>query len=173
MELPFKHLGKNVLIDASVLLVNPENMILYDNVRIDCFSFLSASEGTVAIGPNVHVSANNTIISGSEIAIKKHCTFSFNNTLIGKTDTFDGTALIGPMAPLKDRKVQSGPIIMNEFSTIASYCLLMPNTMLPAGTVIGSFSFCNGRKKLDAWTIYAGNPLQEIKKRRRDIESFR
>ena len=54
-SLGVKH-GDNIAIHRSVIFFNPQSIILGCNVRIDCFSMLSAKE-EITIGNNVHIAA--------------------------------------------------------------------------------------------------------------------
>ena len=56
LKLNFKSIGKNVLIDRTVLIPNPLNIKIGNNVRIDCNSILSASNNSeIILRNNVHL----------------------------------------------------------------------------------------------------------------------
>jgi acetyltransferase-like isoleucine patch superfamily enzyme len=57
----------------------------------------------------------------------------------------------------------SSPIVIGNNVWIGRNCLIMPGTVIEDGVVIGANSLVKGTLKKD--TIYAGNPVQEIRQR--------
>ena len=69
-KIKFKVLGKNVKISTNVTIIGEKNIEIGDNVRIDDFTIISAKEGSLKIGSNVHI--KNTLI-GNEVVIQSGC----------------------------------------------------------------------------------------------------
>ena len=68
-QIGFARIGENVTIHKTVELFSPNRISLGDNVRIDCFSLLSAGEEGIHIGNNVHLAASAYIFgSGGKVA---------------------------------------------------------------------------------------------------------
>jgi acetyltransferase-like isoleucine patch superfamily enzyme len=56
-DIGFKKKGNNIKISKNVTIVGAKNIILGSNVRIDDFSVISAKNGYLVIGTNVHIGA--------------------------------------------------------------------------------------------------------------------
>lgn len=164
-NLGLKSFGNNVKISKLAKLINPKNISIKNNVRIDDYCFLSASSGVIEINNYVHLSRNCNLISGTKIIINDFCGISNNCSLFGKSDIYDGSCLTNPTVPDKFSNLIIGDIILEKHSIIGSTSVVLPNTILSEGTAIGTLSKVQG--KLDEWTIYAGSPLIKIRKRQK------
>ena len=164
-------LGNNIKISKQTKIINPHNVFLNDNIRIDDFCFISA-HGIINIGNYVHIARNCSLISSDNNIIKlsDFTGISSNCNLYGKTDNFDGTTLTGPTVPKKYNKVISGDIILEKHVVIGSTSIILPNTVVKEGSVIGCLSLVKGT--IDPWGIYGGIPLKKIKDRKQDLLQF-
>lgn len=160
--------GEKILVGKNCSFFNPQNITLENNTRIDDGALLSA-HGTIHIKEYVHISRNTLIYSGSKVVIGKFAIVSSDCKLYGMSDTFDGSALIGPMVPQHTRKVVKGDIILEDYASVATSCVILPSVTIKEGTVIGAMSFVK-KTPGKSWTIYAGNPLKEIKERKKDMK---
>ena len=61
----FKKLGKNVLISKKTSFVNPKNISIGTNVRIDDYAVLIANKGVIEIKNNIHI-GSFCYLNGSE-----------------------------------------------------------------------------------------------------------
>ena len=82
----FKVLGSNVLISKLAKFINPSNITLKNNIRIDDYCFISANSGIIDIGNYVHISRNTSLISGSKIILSDFSGISNNCSIFGKSD---------------------------------------------------------------------------------------
>jgi len=170
-KINFKKLGKNVLIDSNVIIPEPENVIIGNNVRIDTNCILSASKkGNIIIKNNVHIAPFNLIYCSNNhiIKLENHSGLAAGCKLYGKTELYDGTFLMNPTHNLEDIKIIEGNIILKQFATLGCNSVLFPNSIIPEGTVFGSNSLFNGKKKLNKWCIYTGSPIRFYKKRKQN-----
>lgn len=173
ISLNFKTIGKNVLIDKNVFIPNPNNIEIGDNVRIDIGSILSVPDkGKIIIKNNVHIAPYNLIYCGNnfKILFDNHSGLAAGCKLFGRTENYDGTFLINPTHNKNDIQLIEEDIILNKFSTLGCDTVLFPGSIIPIGTVLGSKSLYTGKKKLDEWSIYVGNPLRYFRKRNKESE---
>lgn len=161
-QMGVKLLGSNIQISANAILHNPAQIQLKDNVRIDDGVVLSA-HGAIEIGNYVHLARGSLFYSGSKIIISDFCTVSSDCKFYGMTDNYNGSVLIGPTCPEKFRTLQKGPIILQPYAAVGTSCVLLPNSILKEGAVVGALSLVRG--ELEEWSIYGGNPLVFLKKR--------
>ena len=82
----FKKFGKAVKVSRLALIIGGENVELGDNVRIDAFALILASNGWMTVGSNVHLAARTTFLAAGGIMIEDHVGVSFNSSLISASD---------------------------------------------------------------------------------------
>jgi acetyltransferase-like isoleucine patch superfamily enzyme len=160
--------GNNIKISKQTKIINPQNLFLKDNIRIDDYCLISA-HGKINIGNYVHISRNCFLISSTNNMIKlsDFSGLSNNCSLFGQSDNYDGTTLTNPTIPKIYTNIISGNIILEKHVIIGSTSIILPNTYINEGSSVGCLSVVNGT--LDPWRIYAGNPLKNIKERKKDI----
>ena len=73
-KLPFKNIGKNVMISKNCLIIGVKNISMLDNVRIDSFTRIIAEEGYLKIGKNVHIGGHGHILCSGGVIINNNCT---------------------------------------------------------------------------------------------------
>lgn len=157
-----KKIGKNVIIGKTVRIRYPELVEIGDNVIIDDFSYISTA---LKIDSYVHISAGAKIIGG------QNCTVSFGSfsTLApqvvlsaGSDDYHSGIAT--PMVPQEYKgNVEYGDIEIGRHCIIGSGTIVLPKVKIFDGACLGALSLA--KKDLEAWTLYAGVPAKELKKR--------
>lgn len=163
--MPFKNLGKNVLISKKCSLYNIENISIDDNSRIDDFCILS---GNIKIGKNVHISAGCLFFSGDyKIVFEDFSGASSQTTIYAITDDYSGENLTNATVPIKYRKVEGGDVIIKRHALIGSGCTILPNVVIGEGCSVGAKSLVN--KSLDSWNIYYGIPAKLYKKRHKGL----
>lgn len=166
--LNFRKLGKNVLIDKNVFIPHTSNIEIGNNVRIDMGTIISVPKnGEVIIKNNVHIAPYNLIYCGNnfKILFENHSGLAASCKLYGRTENYDGSFLLNPTHNHEDVKLTEGDIILETFSTLGCDSVLFPGSTIPIGTILGAKSLYTGNKKLDDWSIYAGNPLRFFRNR--------
>jgi acetyltransferase-like isoleucine patch superfamily enzyme len=173
LSLNFRKLGKDVLIDENVFIPNTNNIEIGNNVRIDMGSIISVPKnGEIIIKNNVHIAPYNLIYCGNnfKILFDNHSGLAAGCKLFGRTENYDGSFLMNPTHNSEDVMLIEGNIILEKFATLGCDCVLFPGSTIPIGSVLGSKSLYTGKKKLDEWSIYAGNPLKFFKTRDKHSE---
>lgn len=156
--------GNNIQISKLVKFLNPTNIFLENNIRIDDYCYLSAKSGIINIGNYVHIARNTVLISGSKIKLSDFSGVSNNCSLFGKSDNYDGSCLTNPTIPNNIPII--GDIILGKHVIIGSNTVILPNICINDGVAVGALSLIN--KDLDEWGIYGGSPVKRIKDRKRD-----
>lgn len=159
--------GQGVLISRKASFYSPETIVLGDNVRIDDFCIIS---GNISIGSNVHISAYVALYGSKGITIEDYAGVSAKTIIYSAVDDFGGEFLIGPMVPEAFTRVIGGPVFIRKYVQIGAACVIMPALSVNEGAVVGAMSFVN--KEIAEWTINAGIPSREIKKRSRNLLNF-
>jgi acetyltransferase-like isoleucine patch superfamily enzyme len=167
-SLGFKSLGKNVLISRYSRLYNADNMVIGNNVRIDDFCMLSASnERDFIIDDYVHISAQACIYGTAGIHIKSFSNISVGVKVFTVSDSFCGNYLIGPTVPKQYRHVLEHPLTIEKHTVIGTNSVVMPGITFGEGVAIGANSLVN--KNCEAWSIYVGSPIRKLKARDRKV----
>lgn len=165
-----KCLGTNIQISKLTKLINPTNITLKNNIQVDDNCLLSAKSGLIEIGNYVHIGRNSALFSGSKIMLSDFSGISVNCNLFGKSGIFDGSCLTNPCIPDKYARVHSGDIFLGKHAVVGANTIILPNTHINDGVVVGSLSLVKGI--LNEWTIYGGSPIRKIKERKRDLLKY-
>jgi dTDP-4-amino-4,6-dideoxy-D-glucose acyltransferase len=81
--------GVNVAVNRSVVFYSPKNIHVGSNVRIDCFSLLSAGSQGIVIGDYVHIAAYGALFgSGGKIHMESFSGLSSRVTVYTSTDDY-------------------------------------------------------------------------------------
>lgn len=160
-QLGLARFGENVLIDRSVILVNPGNIALGSHVRIDAFVILIAGSAGIQIGNRIHIGARATIYGGGgEVIMEDFTGISAGVILYTATDDFVEGHLTGPMVPLATRKVREAPVILRRHSGVGAGSVVLPGVELEFGSAVGAMTLV--RKKVEACTVISGNPSRVL-----------
>lgn len=159
----FKSIGQNVTISPKASIYNPENIEIGNNVRIDDFCILSAGDGGIKIGNNVHIACYTHLIGAGRIEVDDYAQISSRCSLFSSTDDFSGKYLAGPCCKPEERNVFSAPVILKRFAVLGSGVVLMPSVTIGEGSAVGVNSFV--KKSIPDYELWAGNPAVFIKER--------
>ncbi len=130
---------------------------------IDSFVKIKPAGGSGDLIVCDHVTVNsgcvfytgNGISIGNEVAIAANCTFAPVNHSFLDPDT---SIIRQGFLPGK------GGIVIEDDVWIGANCVILDGAVIRKGCVIGACSLVRG--ELDAYGVYAGNPLVKIKSRR-------
>jgi acetyltransferase-like isoleucine patch superfamily enzyme len=180
----FKKIGRGVVFGRNMTIRHPRKVEIGDNVIFDDNSVIDAKGDTntgIKIGDNVII-GRNTILSckGGDIEIGDFANIGANNYLISESILSIGnyvftagqTYIVAGGTHSFDRKdipiwhqpsVSKGGIIIEEDVWIGASCTVLDGVKIRTGCVIGAGSVVH--KKLPAYSVALGNPVQVIKKR--------
>ena len=163
----FGSVGKNVSVHRSCIIFGGKRIHIGSNVRIDCFSMLSAGEQGIIIGDHVHIAVGCYLFgSGGKITIDDFAGISARVSLYTATDDFLRGYLTGPTVPDKFRRVTKGDIVLNKHVIVGCGSVIMPCT-LGVGASVGALSFVN--KNVADFDVVKGSPAVKVTSRGRMI----
>jgi dTDP-4-amino-4,6-dideoxy-D-glucose acyltransferase len=162
----FGSLGKNVLLSDKASFYNTKNMYFGDNVRIDDFCLISAGEGGIKLGRNVHISAYSSVVGEAPVEFGDFSGISNKVAVFSSTDDF-AKGMTNPTVPDRFRKLRHIKVILGKHAVVGSNSVLLPGSILGEGTSVGALSVVRGR--LEPWSVYLGNPAKKIMARSQDI----
>ena len=163
----FATVGKNVSIHNSCVVFGGKRIHIGSNVRIDCFSMLSAGEQGIVIGDHVHIAAGAYVFgSGGKVVFEDFASISSRVTLYTGTDDFLLGHMVGPTVPEKYRRVTTGDVILKKHAAVGSGSIVMCCT-LGVGASIAALSFV--KKNVPDFDIVSGSPAVKIGTRRRMV----
>jgi len=71
-KLKLKSHGKKIQISPNVTIIGSDNIQMGDNVRIDDYTIISAKEGFLKLGSNIHIGGQSYLGCGGGIEIKSN-----------------------------------------------------------------------------------------------------
>ena len=163
-KIGFKKLGKNILISKKTSFINPKNISIGTNVRIDDYAVLIANKGVIEIKNNIHIGSFCYLNGAENLFIGNYCNLSQGVKIYTKSDNYDGSTITNPTFKEKYTKPFKGKVYLDDHCIIGPGTIILPGVVLEKGVSIGALSLV--KKSLRKWTIYAGIPVRKIKKRK-------
>lgn len=161
----FRRLGDHVKISRKASIYGAEQISIGSHVRIDDFCILS---GKISLGNYIHIAAYSALYAGDAgIVIDDYANISSRVAIYAVSDDYSGEALTNPMVPEQFRKVQKEEVIIRKHVIVGSGCTILPGVELREGSAFGSMSLI--KESSGEWSVNAGIPSKEIKKRRKDL----
>jgi virginiamycin A acetyltransferase len=143
--------------------IRGSRIIIDDDVIIDSFVKIKPTGGLgdVIIGKNSVINSGcvlytgNGIVLGEGVAVAANCTFAPTNHEFERSDI-----------PIRKQgfKHSRGGIVIGDDVWIGANCVVLDGAIIPHGCVIGAGSVVSG--KLEPYSVYVGNPLRMIGKRK-------
>ena len=164
----FKAMGKSVRISRKASFYNPGRIEIDDNSRIDDFCVISAGEGGVIIGRNVHIAVYSSLIGQGKIVIGDFANISSRVSVFSSNDDYSGNHMTNPTVDPKYTNVTHAPVHIGKHAIIGSGAIILPGIKLGDGACIGALSLVNRNCK--PFTINVGIPARFIKDRQRGLE---
>jgi galactoside O-acetyltransferase len=158
--------GDNVNISNDVILHNPKNIFIGNNVRIDSQCILIAGKDTkIVIGNNVHISAGCYFFGGGGNIIMEDYTGTSSRTAIyTASDDYTEGYMTNPTVDEKYKKIKKGDVILKKHTIVGSASTILPGVTLEFGTSVGAHSLVN--KSSSLFDLLFGSPAKYIKKRK-------
>ena len=167
INIGLKTFGNNVLISNKCSIYNAQNIVIGNNVRIDDYCVLSAGIGGIIIGSYIHIGVYTSVIGGGKVILKDFCNISSKVAIYSSNDDYSGEFMTNPMIDTKHTNVKMDSVSIGKHVIIGSGSIILPGVVLNEGCAIGSLSLV--KKDIPSFTIYAGNPIKFIKKRKNNI----
>ena len=157
----------NNFISSSVKIVNPKNLVLGKNIRIDDGVILICQKKMI-IESNVHIGPYCVIRSHEKLKIGKFSLISSFVDIFTAIDRVnDQFKLSHSMSKKKNFKDIRKPIVIEKYSFIGSHSVILPGASLGEGTSVGALTLINFKTK--SWNIYNGNPARNLGERNKKL----
>jgi len=167
-DLGFLAVGKNVRISRKASLYSVNEIQVGDNSRVDDFCIIS---GKVVIGRYVHLAAYSSIFAPILVRLEDFSGLSARVSVYSGSDHYFSDSLMNPTVPERYRNVVKGRVVIGRFATIGAGSIVLPGVAIGEGCTVGALSLVN--KDLDAWWLYAGNPIRRLVARKHEkIEEY-
>jgi galactoside O-acetyltransferase len=161
-----KH-GEDVYISDKVEIKVPNLVILGNHVAIDSFFYCTTQ---LEVGDFTHIGPHISVIGGKsgKLKLSKFNSIGAGTRVICASNEFKGKGLVGYGIPDEYvDAVKCKPVIIEDFVSVGSNCVILPGVTLREGSVIGSGSTVT--KSTEPWTVYLGLPARAVKKRESGI----
>lgn len=166
-QLGLRKYGHHVLISRKASIYSPGKISLGNHVRIDDFCILT---GEITLGNFIHISAYSAMYGKYGIEMEAYSGLSPRCLVFSASDDFSGNYLISPMAPEQYTNVTGGKVTIKRFVQVGAGTIILPCVTIHEGVAVGALSLV--KKDLDAWSIFAGNPLRFIKPREKELLKY-
>lgn len=166
----FKSVGNNVKVSEKVSIYGAARISIGDNSRIDDFCVLSAGEGGIEIGRNVHIAVFCSLMGQGKIVMKDFSGLSSRVSLYSSSDDYTGRSMTNPTVPDEFKKVQHGPVILGKHVIIGVGSAVLPNVEIADGSAVGALSLVT--KNVEAGIVVNGVPATKISVRKNTIFSL-
>lgn len=156
--------------------------IVSANIRVRAADHFVIGEGSIVddycyFSTKVKVGRYSHIAAGCHVAGGRDRTFTFGDfsslsagVKIWCTSDDFANDLVMIMPPGLDgvkAHVISGDVTFGNYTAVGSNAVVMPDNVIPEGTVIGALSFVPPRFAFEPWSVYAGTPIRRLRDRNR------
>lgn len=167
-KIGFRSLGRNVCISDKASIYRPDKISIGDNTRIDDFVVISAGNGGINIGKNVHIAVYASLIGKGKIVIDSYANLSSRVSVYSSNDDYSGKFMSNPTVDVKFTHVDHRDVYIGKHVIIGSGSVILPGVILEEGVAVGALSLIKaGIYK--GFSIYGGIPAICIKKRSKRI----
>ncbi|TMO67088.1 galactoside O-acetyltransferase [Pseudoalteromonas aurantia] len=167
LEMGFIHVGEHCMISKKASFYGCRYISLGNNVRIDDFCVLSAGSEGIWLGNFIHIAVFSSLIGSEKIVVSDYANISSRVSIYSSSDDYSGSYMTNPMVDGEYTNVLHAPVKVCEHVIIGSGSVVLPGVVLKQGAAVGALSLVN--KSLSEFMIYAGQPVKEIKARKRDL----
>ena len=160
---------KPPIVSANSRIRHPELFEIGEHSIVDDYCYFSTR---VRIGRCSHIASGCSIAGGADrlFVLGDFCSLSSGVKIWCTSDDFalDLVTIIPPGAgPIKEHVI-SGDVTFGNYTAAGSNTVVMPDNIVPEGTVIGALSFVPARFHFEPWSVYAGIPARRIGARDRE-----
>ena len=167
-QVGFKSLGNNVLIAKNCTILGLANIEIGDNVRIDGYSSIIATDGgSLRLGSFIHIGGHCFLSAGDGIVMEDFSGLSQGVRIYSRSDDYSGQYLTNPTIPKKFSGGTRGKVTLCRHVIVGSGSVILPRVTIEEGSSIGALSLVS--KSLASWGIYVGRPAKKIKNRSRNL----
>lgn len=163
----FKSLGQGVRISSDARVYGAENISIGDNVRIDDFVILSASNGFISIGNNIFIARGCHLSGALGITLQDFSSMAAHTVIYSASDDYTGMFMTAQAIPQEYTTRVGGHVHIGRHVIIGSTCSIIGEVSIGEGCSIGAMSLIH--KSLEPWGIYAGIPARRLRERSKEL----
>jgi acetyltransferase-like isoleucine patch superfamily enzyme len=157
------------IISPSIRIRHPQHFVVGEASIVDDFCYFSTK---VRVGRCSHIASGCSIAGGigRQFELGDYSSLSSGVKIWCTSDDFvnDLVTIIPPgLGQIKDHLI-SGDVILSNYTAVGSNTVIMPNNLIPEGTVIGALSFVPAGFHFSPWSVYAGIPVRLIGRRNKE-----
>ena len=151
------------IVSKQIRVRHPEHFEVGDYSIVDDYCYFSAR---VRIGRCSHVANGCSVAGGPEqqFTLGDYSSLSAGVRIWCVSDDFrnDVVTVVPPgMSNPKDHLI-AGDVEFGRYTAAGANSVVMPETVVPEGAVIGALSFVPSGYPLRPWTVYAGSPVRKV-----------
>ena len=161
-QLPFKKIGRDVVIWERAKIVSPEVISIGNSVIIDDFVFLMGGAG-VYIGNFVHIASFTSVTGGGQLVMEDFSGLSSGCRIFTGTEDYSGEHLTNPTIPAPYRVPERSFVHIKRHAIIGANSVILPGVTIGEGVVVAAGSVVV--KDCLPWRVYAGVPARPVKPR--------
>lgn len=156
------------IVSAQTRIRHPQHFEIGPYSIVDDFCYISTR---ARIGICSHIASGCSIAGGvkRQFVLGDFCSLSSGVKVWCRSDDFvNDIVCIVPseLEELKERLTE-GDVTFGNYTAVGSNSVVMPDNVIPEGTVVGALSFVPPRSTLEPWSVYAGIPVRRIGERNR------
>ena len=155
----FKYLGSSVRISKKASIYNASNISIGDNSRIDDFCVLSAGEGGIVIGKNVHIAVFSSLMGNEVIELADYSGLSSRVSIYSSNDDYSGEYMTNPTVPEEYTNVSQAPVIIRRHVIVGAGTVVLPG--------VGALSLV--KNDCEEYYKYFCAPARKVGKRSRKL----
>jgi acetyltransferase-like isoleucine patch superfamily enzyme len=156
------------IVAASVRIRYPEHFAIGPHSIVDDFCYLSTR---VRIGLGSHVASGCSIAGGAahQFTLGDFSSLSSGVKIWCASNDFvnDLVCIVPPAAGDIGVHPIEGDVHLADYTGVGANSVVMPNTSIPEGTVVGALSFVPSGYVFEPWSVYAGVPVRRLGARQR------
>ena len=162
-------MSASAIISNNVRIRHPQHFEVGEHSIVDDFSYFSTR---VRIGTCSHIASGCSVAGGGArlFALGDFCSLSSGVKVWCTSDDFanDLVAILPDgIGPIKTHLIE-GDVTLENYTAVGSNSVIMPNNVMPEGTVVGALSYVPAGFKFEPWSVYAGIPVKRVRARNRD-----
>lgn len=159
--------GENVLISKKCSIYGASRIHIGNNVRIDDFCLLSAGDGGILLGNNIHIGAYSLLIGNETIKMCDYSGLSARVSIYSSSDDYSGNYMTNPMVNKKYTNVTSGKVTLMPHVIVGVGSTILCDVTINEGAAIYAMSLIT--KDCEEFGCYLGIPAKKIKKRSKKL----
>jgi galactoside O-acetyltransferase len=165
----FKEIGKNVAIYEPVVIIQPEAMILKNNILFTQFCFVAGGSG-LYVGNFTHFATHSSVSGGGYCILEDFVGVCAGVRIITGSDDINGKGIPTPTIPKElqsqFRSFYRSYVHCEKHVFLGTNSIVHPGITIGEGAVVGSGSVVT--KNLEPWGVYLGSPAVRVRERPRE-----